>query len=291
MPAMTCDFDHDLLSGYLDDELDEELRVRVCAHLEGCDACSRQLRAMAQLSNQLAASRQIDVPERLWSRIDEARRARVASESGPPPGRPWLAFGRLRRWAIAAAAVAVVLVLPWISSLRQPGVADEEQADTERFQAPPGIALAKYVEEIQAGDEEAGEFLQMHQARRIPPEEMAGRASFRPWMPEPQTSGFQVEGCYLLSTGCGNAFKLDCVREDERLTIFQQPADGPILLDGQLQDCVDINGVHFRCFVVQDVKVLNWSRGGCSTTIVCRPGAADVESTISSLLQEQESDQ
>jgi len=282
---MTCEFDDNLLSGYLDDELDDKLRVAVRAHLDACDACSARLQEMAWLRDRLAASRQVDLPEGLWNRIEDARRT-AASESVSRPGRRSPAFGGLRRWAVAAAVVAA-FALPWIWSLQRTSNVVEEEAGVDRFEPPPGIALAKYVEEIRAGDDEAGEFLQMHRGRRIPLEEMAEHASFRPLLPEQLPSGFRVKDCYMLSTGCGNAFKLDCVRETERLTIFQQPADGPVLLEGQLHGCMDISGVHCRCVVMQDVRVLSWSSGGCTTTVVCAPGDTDVESIVCCLLQEQ----
>jgi hypothetical protein len=288
---MTCEFDDDLLSGYLDDELDDELRVAVRDHVDRCDECLRRLREMASLSDRLAASRQVDLPERLWNRIEAARQAAVAAESVRRPSRRSPAFRRLRRWTVAAAAVVAAVALPWFWSLQRANVSVEEESGADRFEAPPGIALAKYVEEIRSGDEETGDFLEMHRGRRISLDEMAEHASFRPWLPKELPSGFRVVKCYVLSTGCGNAFKLDCVREAQRLTIFQQPADGPVLLEGELQGCMDISGVHFRCFVVQDVKVLNWSSGGCSTTVVCPPGDADVESTVCSLLQELEQEQ
>ncbi|MHC4967351.1 MAG: anti-sigma factor family protein, partial [Planctomycetota bacterium] len=289
--TMTCEFDDDLLSGYLDDELDDELRVAVRAHLDGCDACSRRLQEMAGLSDRFAASRQVDLPEGLWNRIEEARRTAVASESVRRPGRRSPAFRGLRQWTVAAAAVVVAFTLPWIWSLQRASDVVGEEAGADRFVPPAGIALAKYVEEIRAGDEEAGEFLEMHRGRRISLEEMAEHASFRPSLPEQLPSGFQVEKCYVLSTGCGNAFKLDCVREAQRLTIFLQPAEGSVLLEGQLQGCMDIGGVHCRGVVVQDVRVLSWSSGGCTTTVVCAPGDADVESIVCCLLQEEEQKQ
>ncbi|MHC5024506.1 MAG: anti-sigma factor family protein [Planctomycetota bacterium] len=284
---MSCAFDDELLSGYLDDELDDEIRIAVRNHLDRCDECSSRLRAMAALRDRVAASRRVELPERLWSRIEATRRAAGAAEAVSPPGRSSPVLRRLRPWIVAAAAAIVVVALPLIWTLGRAGVRGEEEVGVDRFEAPPGIALAKYVEEIRAGDEEAAGFLGMHRGRRIPLDEMAEHASFRPWLPTDLPAGFRVETCYVLSTGCGNALRLDCVRENQRLTIFQQPVEGPVLLEGELQGCLDLSGVHFRCFVVQDCTVLNWSGEACSLIVVCPPGATDVESTICSLMQEQ----
>jgi anti-sigma factor RsiW len=79
---MTCQFDDDLLSGYLDDELDEERRRALEDHLHECASCATRMRELTWLSDRLAASGRVERPEGLWPRIEEARREAPTAGSG-----------------------------------------------------------------------------------------------------------------------------------------------------------------------------------------------------------------
>jgi hypothetical protein len=95
-----------LTQAELIDALDGTLAADRAAHLTTCEVCSRQ---RAQLSNLLAETRQIDVPEPsplFWERL--SNRVRVAIHNEPPAvGRP-----RWFTWPVLAplAGLAVLVV-------------------------------------------------------------------------------------------------------------------------------------------------------------------------------------
>ena len=100
----------ELLSGYLDEELGPEDRERVEAHLEGCAACTRELKTLRcagrtvrdTIRGQAEAADFTGFPERVMARIDED----AARES--TGNRVWL---REHRGTLVALATAAILLL------------------------------------------------------------------------------------------------------------------------------------------------------------------------------------
>ena len=100
---MNCEDVRERLDGWVEGALGEEERAAVAAHLETCDSCRAEARGLEAL---LAAAadlpREIRPPRNLWAGID-ARLDRPASG--------------LPRWALVAAALALIVVTAALSSI------------------------------------------------------------------------------------------------------------------------------------------------------------------------------
>lgn len=113
----------ELLSDYVDGELETKQVTGLEEHLGECPTCRHeveQLRALVREANTLPRS--IEPPRDLWPAIA----ARTRDEQGAARSggfERWLGFLRFRPalWPVAAAALAVVLVFV-IVQMRQPGV-------------------------------------------------------------------------------------------------------------------------------------------------------------------------
>jgi anti-sigma factor RsiW len=108
-----CDATRRLLAAYLDGELVDGEDALVEAHLQNCDACRVILRSEADVASAIAAGIQRHrAPEALGEGV------RSLVRRGP----------RRRRWPLAAAAAAVLLVgfLSWRPGFTPPSVEDPE---------------------------------------------------------------------------------------------------------------------------------------------------------------------
>ena len=74
---MKCKQVHELISAYLDGELDERTTARVMAHLEKCTACQQVLKDLSAVVDQVSGAPRFDVPARLNEEVME----RVERES------------------------------------------------------------------------------------------------------------------------------------------------------------------------------------------------------------------
>lgn len=109
---MSCHEIQDLLSEYVDGDLESSQRVEVEEHLEGCAPCRAEATALRELVDSARALRRDVQPERdLWPQIEGALRPTAGVVVGP-----W----RFPAWAgLAAAAVLVAAVTLLV--VRQPG--------------------------------------------------------------------------------------------------------------------------------------------------------------------------
>ena len=105
-----CPEPRDLLSAYLDGELDPATRQTIARHLEECARCRADVEGQRQVKRFLAPGAALapPVPAGLAGRV----RARAFAGAPPPARRFGLPGWRpSRRWAMAGALAVVVLVL------------------------------------------------------------------------------------------------------------------------------------------------------------------------------------
>ena len=158
------------LNDYAEGVLEGEERERIAAHLEGCAVCRAEAEGLASLLAEAAAlPREIRPPRDLWSGIDA--RLEDATVRRPSAGLP--------RWALAAAALALVVVSAAVSSLLTRRW-DEAMAHKLRRGGGGVEATAPATEPGSAvGDEEARflaasrELLEGLEAQDLSPETMA----------------------------------------------------------------------------------------------------------------------
>jgi anti-sigma-K factor RskA len=97
---------HDLIPAFALHALDAEESAVVERHAEECSECARELRAMFELTAELAAAvPEVDAPRGLRSQIFDAMR----EEPRGPPLRPALVLSR--PWAIGLTVTALILVV------------------------------------------------------------------------------------------------------------------------------------------------------------------------------------
>ena len=102
---MNCNECQEMLSPFLDGELDSELEETVAGHLRGCRSCSTRAGELRRLSALFERAGPAQLPVRLASRIRAA-----ASEGRPIGGGRWL-LPRL----VAAGIGALTVGLLWAS--------------------------------------------------------------------------------------------------------------------------------------------------------------------------------
>ena len=68
---MNCTDAQQHLSAYYDDELTEDVRLRVSAHVQSCVACARELEHMQQLSNMVSTLVNPSTPPAIWRSVGD----------------------------------------------------------------------------------------------------------------------------------------------------------------------------------------------------------------------------
>ena len=107
---------NELLSGYLDGELQAEQAGRVEAHLQSCPSCAAELKSLRcagrtlrdTIARQAEAADFSGFPERVQARIDESAGAAPAETAGTIH---WLREHRSATLALAAAAILLLGLL------------------------------------------------------------------------------------------------------------------------------------------------------------------------------------
>ncbi len=117
---MKCDLPIELLSGYLDGELNEQDRAKVETHLKDCKACKQQLIALEKIDREV---RDV-VYEEPSPEFNFGLKHRVMDRIRPTPRRSLFRFAPI--FAPVAAAILILVVLIEISpSKRIVGMTDQ----------------------------------------------------------------------------------------------------------------------------------------------------------------------
>ena len=123
------------LDAYFDGELSDADARAVDAHVTSCASCTDQLAIAQRLADEFATLRDEACPPDLVATAIAAAK-RHAPERAPAP-RPARRFGRLNRWVLACAVLAVGAVgLSRLATDRQPAPASGELAEVRPDPAP-----------------------------------------------------------------------------------------------------------------------------------------------------------
>ena len=106
---MKCDLPVELLSGYLDGELDEQQKTRVESHLKNCPACREELEALRQIDEHVR-DRVYEEPSR---EFQFTLNRRVMEKIRTAPRRSFFKLTPI--FAPAAAAILILVILINIS--------------------------------------------------------------------------------------------------------------------------------------------------------------------------------
>ena len=129
---------HTLVGLYVVDALDDDERARFEAHLAGCPACQQEVAEFRSTTGRLSQLMAERPPESVRAAI-MARVATTPQESAPPPPDELAARRRspmrfvAPALAVAAAVIALVLGIGWISSHR---ALDRQEAISAVLTAP-----------------------------------------------------------------------------------------------------------------------------------------------------------
>jgi anti-sigma factor RsiW len=111
---MECQEVHELMSAWLDDELDAAAGVALAAHLDKCDACQRKWRKLTALNAAL---------DNLAAPVPSGLAERVLAQVRPPRRRQW--------WQSVALAACLVLGISLGSSMARSFYAPAASSHTE----------------------------------------------------------------------------------------------------------------------------------------------------------------
>ena len=140
----------DWLGDYVDGTLDESRRRLLEAHFAHCDSCRSAATELGRIRKEAGSLPRLVPPETIWGRIEASLRANQPEKR---PVSPW-AFSM--RWAMAAAAAAVIgsigLFLWWRSSFTGPTA--EDTTELARQVASELEAAEKHYQNAIAGLEQ-----------------------------------------------------------------------------------------------------------------------------------------
>lgn len=105
-----CDESIELISAALDGSLSPEEQAKLEAHLAQCPDCKALYEDLSRIHQSLLDLPPVEVPEGLTGRIMEAVAAEAAASKVVPLPKPKKSARTWQRWAVTAAAVAVVIL-------------------------------------------------------------------------------------------------------------------------------------------------------------------------------------
>ena len=136
---MRCARVLDLLSAYIDGELDRHKRSQVLSHLDSCDPCRGELELLRELSGDIARLEAADAPlGDGWSATLAARAAMADEEIDSMQGRGLL----LSPYASMAAALLIGIFAGVLASRMMPVGSDRDPASTEEVARRDGPVYA-----------------------------------------------------------------------------------------------------------------------------------------------------
>ena len=203
---MDCERIREQLGPYLDDEVSQDVRREVDAHLSACPDCTGELDSLGRIAEALAPQKPVAVPDRLWSAIEQRLDGDTPQET--PRVRFAGKFRFFRRPMTAAAGVlfAVGLGLGVIALLHE--TTTTANAATVDFSVlldalplDPQKALRK--------------FLTLYDAKEIQPNTVHEEApSLNFEVPAILPGGFRRETVYALRFGDAPGIAAEYYRDD-----------------------------------------------------------------------------
>lgn len=149
---MTCEEVRELLSSYIDGELDPNIRDALERHIKSCRECEAELAGLRHTVDMLKSLEEVEVPETFRSSLMEKVREAMPARAPGFASRFKNMFSTGPRRALALAAAALVLVVAINSGLgtlqfgeplrlsKSPGVTADSSARSALPSATPGIA-------------------------------------------------------------------------------------------------------------------------------------------------------
>jgi len=185
---MSCETLQEQLGGYVDGELGPDARATVTAHVAACPSCRRELDAIQALAHQLAEPSHSEVPENLWTAIEQQLDAAGTSTHRSPAARSNRV--PLRIAAMIALVVGVGSMVVWSDRS-----ANKVEASTISFQV--------ILDTLPLDAEEAfRKFLVLYKAEEIRPSDpkrFAPELNFE--APPTLPGGFRRRALYALHFG------------------------------------------------------------------------------------------
>jgi hypothetical protein len=149
---VTCEEVRELLSSYIDGELDPNIRDALERHIKSCRECEAELAGLRHTVDMLKSLEEVEVPETFRSSLMEKVREAMPARAPGFASRFKNMFSTGPRRALALAAAALVLVVAINSGLgtlqfgeplrlsKSPGVTADSSARSALPSATPGIA-------------------------------------------------------------------------------------------------------------------------------------------------------
>jgi len=203
---MQCERICGQLGPYLDGELPQSLRCEVKAHLSVCANCSAELDSLRQVADALIPQEAVQVPETLWSTIEEHldSNRRQVTPRGPRAAK--FQLFRMPTSAAASVAFAIGVGLSVIALLQE--TTPRASASTVDF----SVLLDALPLDAQRAFRK---FLTLYSAREIQPYTAhAGAPDLDFEIPETLPGGFRREAVYALRFGDAPGIAAEYYRDD-----------------------------------------------------------------------------
>ena len=261
---MNCSQIQELLSDYYDNELCEEDRQHVEAHLKTCDRCAESLAAFESLSLLAGKLSAPTPPAGMWGEL-EARLQEKSQEAGSvvlseekhrPPFRWYRKYSRVIAVAILLLAVGVGYL-----NFAGKGHGTHHHAD--------GV-FNQYLTAFEKNPDSAQQILLKHyQHNPVQPQQAARLLGYQPVIAQSVPAGYEVQSSYVMKMPCCTCLQTVCKRKDGScIVIFEHDDETPEWFEGQPKIKATCNGE--KCCLVnldQDIAA-SWQHGKRHITVI-----------------------
>jgi len=236
---MECREVLELLSPYLDDELDAVTGREIARHVASCEGCAAALARQREVGETLRLGLE-------YHRAPDLLRARVARQMrGSARGGAWRGLSRPWRWVGAAAAIAVVAGSAWIAM----GARDR------RADALASEAVGNHIRSLMAAHLTDVSSTDQHTVKPW----FAGKLDFSPPVTDLASSGFPLIGGRLEYLAGRSVAALVYQHRKHIINVFAWPvmneAEGvaaPVTKQGY--HCIRATHDHMAMIVVSDLN-------------------------------------
>ncbi len=277
---MNCSEIQEQLSAFHDDELTNDMREAVAAHVANCEACASQFaefESYTHLFNQLP---QPDVPPAIWAGIArELERDTVepSVESSPnaalraKPGqrtnrRSWLTIGRL---AVAASVMLVLGLGFWMARN-----SNHSESHHDEF----AMTMDRYLKTLASDPDQAERFLlNKYDGQIVDPQDAVRLVGYRPAVASGLPDDYMLASTSIVKMPCCTCVKAVCKRRDgSTLVLFEHDDEAAEWFGGRPSSTATC-GEHECCLVDLDASIAaTWKRGPRWVTAVGVRDTAEV---------------
>lgn len=267
---MNCSEVQELLSAYYDEELVDERRNQVAAHVATCDVCARTLAEFKSYSDGFAGLTQPEVPAAIWDGIAR-QMVEPARDIGSQGGKSlW------RNPTVLSLAASVLLLLGvgfWVG-----GHSDHSDRHHAEFVA----TMDEYLSTLATNPKQAEEFLlNKYNGQTVQPDDAVKLVGYRPAVASGLPDQYTLASTSVMTMPCCTCVKAVCKRQDGSTLVLFEHDDEETEWFGERPSSMAMCGDKECCLVDLDANIAaTWQQGSRWLTAVGVRDQAEVSELV-----------